>query len=84
VGIPAALALGRFISAQLYGVKENDPRVAGMAVILLSLNSSDGRVGSGSAGQPHRPASRAALRMISGLTAVFRCLLPGITSVRAG
>jgi predicted permease len=37
VGIPAALALGRFISAQLYGVKENDPWVAGIAVILLSF-----------------------------------------------
>ena len=37
VGIPAALALGRYISAQLYGVQENDPWVAGIAVILLSL-----------------------------------------------
>src|SRR5258708_37947669 len=37
VGIPAALALGRFISAQLYGVKANDSWVAGIAVILLSL-----------------------------------------------
>src|SRR5260370_38035057 len=37
VGIPAALALGRFISAQLYGVKQADPWVAGIAVILLSL-----------------------------------------------
>jgi predicted permease len=36
-GIPAALALGRFISAQLYGVKESDPWVAGIAMILLSL-----------------------------------------------
>jgi ABC-type antimicrobial peptide transport system permease subunit len=37
VGIPAALALGRFISSQLYGVKASDPWVAGIAVILLSL-----------------------------------------------
>lgn len=37
VGIPAALTLGRFISTQLYGVKENDPWVAGLALILLSL-----------------------------------------------
>ena len=37
LGIPAALALGRFISAQLYGVKANDPWVAVIAVILLSL-----------------------------------------------
>ena len=37
VGIPAALALGRFIAAQLYGVEANDPWVVGIAVILLSL-----------------------------------------------
>lgn len=37
LGIPAAFALGRFLSAQLYGVKANDPWVAGFAVILLSL-----------------------------------------------
>jgi predicted permease len=37
VGIPAALALGRFISTQLYGVTASDPWVAGIAVILLSV-----------------------------------------------
>ena len=37
VGIPAALALGRFIAAQLYGVEANDPWVAALAVVLLSL-----------------------------------------------
>jgi hypothetical protein len=37
VGMPAALALGRFISAQLHGIKANDPWVAGIAVILLSV-----------------------------------------------
>ena len=34
---PSALALRRFISAQLFGVKENDPWAAALAVILLSL-----------------------------------------------
>ena len=37
VGIPLALALGRYISAQLYGVKANDPWIAALAVVLLSL-----------------------------------------------
>jgi predicted permease len=37
VGIPAALGLGRFISAQLYGVEANDPWVVGVAFIVLSL-----------------------------------------------
>ena len=36
VGVPAAIALGRFVSAQLYGVKANDPWVAAIAVLLLS------------------------------------------------
>jgi ABC-type antimicrobial peptide transport system permease subunit len=35
VGIPAAIALGRFVSAQLYGVEARDPSVAGIAIVLL-------------------------------------------------
>lgn len=35
VGVPAAILLGRFVSAQLYGVKAQDPSVAGVSVILL-------------------------------------------------
>jgi predicted permease len=36
VGVPAAIALGRLVSAQLYGIKANDPQVAAITVILLS------------------------------------------------
>ena len=36
VGVPAAIALGRLVSAQLHGVKANDPWVAAIAVLLLS------------------------------------------------
>jgi predicted permease len=39
VGIPAALALGRYVSAQLYGIEANDPSIAVMTVILLALVS---------------------------------------------
>jgi ABC-type antimicrobial peptide transport system permease subunit len=37
LGVPSALALGRLVASQLYGVKSNDPWVAGVAVCLLSL-----------------------------------------------
>lgn len=37
LGIPAALSLGRFISAQLYGIKATDPWVGGIAVTILGL-----------------------------------------------
>ena len=39
VGIPAAMALGRFVSAQLYGIEARDPWIAGATVILLALVS---------------------------------------------
>ncbi len=35
VGIPAALALGRFIAAQLYGIKPADPWIGGFSMVLL-------------------------------------------------
>ena len=35
VGIPAAIALGRLVAAQLYGIKVNDPGIAGASVGVL-------------------------------------------------
>jgi ABC-type antimicrobial peptide transport system permease subunit len=35
VGIPAAIALGRFVAAQLYGIKVNDPGIAGASIGVL-------------------------------------------------
>ncbi len=37
IGIPAAIFLGRYVSAQLYGVQASDPGIAAVTVILLSL-----------------------------------------------
>jgi predicted permease len=37
LGIPAALALGRYVSAQLYGIKGQDPWMAGVATIVLVI-----------------------------------------------
>jgi predicted permease len=39
VGIPSAIALGRFVSSQLYGIQANDPSIATATVVLLSLVS---------------------------------------------
>jgi predicted permease len=35
IGVPSAIALGRFVSNQLYGVKAQDPLVAVVGVVLL-------------------------------------------------
>jgi predicted permease len=37
VGIPSALALGRFVSAQLYGIQATDPRIAVVSTLMLSV-----------------------------------------------
>ncbi len=39
IGIPAAMALGRFVSAQLYGIEARDPWIAGATMLLLALVS---------------------------------------------
>ncbi len=39
VGIPTAIGLGRYVSAQLYGVKPNDPWIAVATVVVLALVS---------------------------------------------
>jgi ABC-type antimicrobial peptide transport system permease subunit len=39
IGIPAALALGRYVSSTLYGIEPNDPWIAGTTTLLLALVS---------------------------------------------
>jgi ABC-type antimicrobial peptide transport system permease subunit len=39
LGIPAAIGLGRFVSAQLYGIQPNDPWIAVATVALLAVVS---------------------------------------------
>ncbi|MGH9159007.1 MAG: ABC transporter permease [Vicinamibacteraceae bacterium] len=39
VGIPAALAAGRYVSTQLYGIQPHDPWVAGAIILLLTTVS---------------------------------------------
>jgi predicted permease len=39
VGIPAAMALGRYVSAQLYGLQPRDPGIALATVLLLTVVS---------------------------------------------
>jgi predicted permease len=39
VGIPAAMASGRFVSTQLYGIEPYDPWIAGATTLLLTIVS---------------------------------------------
>jgi ABC-type antimicrobial peptide transport system permease subunit len=36
IGVPSALALGRFVAAQLYGIKGGDPGIASASILLLA------------------------------------------------
>jgi ABC-type antimicrobial peptide transport system permease subunit len=52
IGIPSALALGRYVSSQLYGIQANDPVIGGVtAIILIAVASLAGLI-------PARRASR--------------------------
>ena len=52
IGIPAAMALGRYVSSQLYGIQGHDPWIATWTMVLLAIVS-------GAAGFiPARRASR--------------------------
>ena len=35
IGVPAAIGLGRFVAAQLYGIKADDPAIAGASMLVL-------------------------------------------------
>jgi predicted permease len=39
IGIPAAMALGRYVSSQLYGIEPRDPAIAIWTVVLLTIVS---------------------------------------------
>jgi predicted permease len=39
IGIPAAMAAGRFVSSQLYGIQPHDPGIAAITIVLLTLVS---------------------------------------------
>ena len=39
VGIPSALALGQFVSTQLYGIQPHDPWIAGSTMVALTVVS---------------------------------------------
>jgi ABC-type antimicrobial peptide transport system permease subunit len=39
VGIPAAMALGRYVAAQLYRIQAHDPFIASSTVLLLTIVS---------------------------------------------
>ena len=63
VGIPAAMALGRFVSAQLYGIEARDPWIAVATDDSPDGGLGRGRVDPGASRQPHRSDPGAALRV---------------------
>src|SRR4029079_11421363 len=52
IGVPAAMALGRFVSTQLYGIQPHDPWIAGSTIFVLT------RVSAGAGLIPAHRASR--------------------------
>jgi len=40
IGVPSAIGLGRFVSAQLYGIKASDPWIAGISMLTLIVVAS--------------------------------------------
>jgi predicted permease len=52
IGVPTAIGLGRFVAAQLYGVKGSDPWIAGATmIVLIAVSTAAGLI-------PARRASR--------------------------
>ena len=39
IGVPAAMALGKYVSSQLYGIEPQDPGIAIVTMLLLALVS---------------------------------------------
>jgi ABC-type antimicrobial peptide transport system permease subunit len=39
VGVPSAIALGRYVSSQLYGIQPNDPWIAVSTMAVLAVVS---------------------------------------------
>jgi ABC-type antimicrobial peptide transport system permease subunit len=39
LGVPSALALGQYVASTLYGIKPQDPWMAGGTIVLLTLVS---------------------------------------------
>ena len=39
LGIPLALAAGRFLGSQLYGVNQNDPAIMALAILVLGSSA---------------------------------------------
>jgi predicted permease len=37
VGVPAAVGAGRFVAAQLYGIQANDPWIASVSIVVLTM-----------------------------------------------
>ena len=63
VGLAAALALGRFIQGQLFGVTLFDPVTLGSVALVLGASAGAGELPSGAPGDEVRSGQRAARRL---------------------
>ena len=65
VGIPAAMALGRYVSTQLYGIQPHDPCDRGLDGGAADARLSGRGPDSGAPRQPHRSDPGAAVRVVT-------------------
>ena len=63
VGVPAAIALGRYVSSQLYGIQPNDPWIAIGTVVLLTVVSAAAGLIPATPGEPDRSDPGAEIRI---------------------
>ncbi len=66
VGIPSAIALGRYVSSQLFGIEPNDPWIAVSTMALLTVISAAAGVDPGAPCQSDRSDPGIAIRVTAG------------------
>ncbi|MCI0415376.1 hypothetical protein L0222_21600 [bacterium] len=53
VGVPSAMALGRYVSSQLYGIQSGDPWIATSTILVLAMVAAAAGMIPGASCKPH-------------------------------